>query len=122
MASLRVSLVGTNLSTLEKKSHCIFSFVYLSHMYSDITTLVRWASCTRVIWGAAASAPHASIRVAFRRMDNSLFPPRDKAARRLWDTMNKFKKGGGRKTGRELLLPARVESREMSDFAPFLRP
>ena len=39
-------------------------------------------------------------------MDESLYPPRDKAARRLWDTMSKFKKGaGGRKQGRELLLP-----------------
>ena len=37
---------------------------------------------------------------------DSLYPPRDKAARRLWDTMNKFKKGaGGRKHGQELLLP-----------------
>ena len=39
-------------------------------------------------------------------MEDTLYPPRDKAARRLWDTMNKFKKGGGRKLGRELLLPA----------------
>ena len=50
---------------------------------------------------------HATPRLpAYRKMDESLYPPRDKAARRLWDTMSKFKKGaGGRKQGRELLLP-----------------
>jgi len=48
---------------------------------------------------------NASAR-ASRTMEDTLYPPRDKAARRLWDTMNKFKKGGGRKSGRELLLPA----------------
>ena len=61
-------------------------------------------------WGAAAlrlqGPSHASARATVRKMDNTLYPPRDKAARRLWDTMNKFKKGGGRKSGRELLLPA----------------
>ena len=49
---------------------------------------------------------NASARATFRNMEDTLYPPRDKAARRLWDTMNKFKKGGGRKLGRELLLPA----------------
>ena len=61
-------------------------------------------------WGAAASRfqglTNASAHATFRKMEDTLFPPRDKAARRLWDTMNKFKKGGGRKLGRELLLPA----------------
>ena len=55
---------------------------------------------------AAAPRVQQGLTNAARAMEDTLYPPRDKAARRLWDTMNKFKKGGGRKSGRELLLPA----------------
>ena len=54
---------------------------------------------------AAAPRVQQGLTNASRTMEDTLYPPRDKAARRLWDTMNKFKKGGGRKSGRELLLP-----------------
>ena len=59
------------------------------------------AAAPRVQQGLTNASARAS-----RTMEDTLYPPRDKAARRLWDTMNKFKKGGGRKSGRELLLPA----------------
>ena len=79
---------------------------------SAATQLLRLLARTAWPSSWAAAAPRlqglrkASARATFRKMEDTLFPPRDKSARRLWDTMNKFKKGGGRKLGRELLLPA----------------
>lgn len=52
----------------------------------------------------AAIAPSGECVAPVRPPSSPLYPPRDKAARRLWDTLAKFRKQNGRRQA-ELVLP-----------------